>query len=181
LVLATVASAKSPVVAIALMVSGEPPVFWTVTVFAAAFLPTRTLPHVSEVGVTTAVGPVGFTVRLKVVVCVIVPDTPVTVTVDVPAAAPLPTVRVSVLVVFAGFGLKPAVTPLGKPEALKVALPLKPLIGVTVIVLVPWLPCVTVRLFGLALSVKVATPVQLGNANDEMLVDQSNTPVTAWY
>ena len=36
-----------------------------------------------------------------------------------------------------GFGLKEAVTPPGKPEAVKMTLPLKPFCGVTVIVLEP--------------------------------------------
>ena len=81
------------------------------------------------------VGPV--TVRLSVVVCVMPSDTPVMVTVDVPGVALAATVRVSVLVEFVGLGLNPAVTPLGKPEALKVGLSLNPFAGTTVIVLVP--------------------------------------------
>ena len=44
------------------------------------------------------------------------------------------------LVVVVGFGLNPAVTPFGNPEALKVTLPLKPFTGLTVMVLVPLLP-----------------------------------------
>ena len=59
----------------------------------------------------------------------------VTVTVPVPAVALA--VNVSVLLLLAGFGLNPAVTPLGKPVAEKVTLPLKPFDGVMVIVLVP--------------------------------------------
>jgi hypothetical protein len=59
------------------------------------------------------------------------------VTVDVPGVALAATVRVSVLVEFVGLGLNPAVTPLGKPEALKVGLSLNPFAGTTVIVLVP--------------------------------------------
>lgn len=46
-------------------------------------------------------------------------------------------VKVSVLVVAAFVGLKDAVTPLGKPEADKLTLLLKPFCGATVIVLVP--------------------------------------------
>ena len=67
-------------------------------------------------------------------------------------------VSVSVLVVVVGFGLNPAVTPLGRPEALKVTLPVKPSTGVTVMVLVPLLPCVIVRLVGEAESVKFGEP-----------------------
>ena len=65
------------------------------------------------------------------------PDLPVMVIVAVPRVALAPTVRVSVLVEDVGLGLNPAITPLGKPEALNVGLPLNPLTGTTVIVLVP--------------------------------------------
>ena len=95
-----------------------------------------------------------FTVRLNVVVFVKLPDVPVMVTVTVPVAAEPLAVNVSVLVEAAGFGLNPAVTPLGKPEAERVTLPLKPSDGVMVMVLVPLLPWVTVTLFGLAESEK---------------------------
>ena len=47
-----------------------------------------------------------------------------------------------------------AVTPLGTPDAVKVTAPLKPFDGVTVIVLVPLRPCVTLRLVGEAERVK---------------------------
>lgn len=77
------------------------------------------------------------TVRLSVVVCVMLPDTPVIVIVEVPTVAVADAMRVSVLVDAVGLGLNPAVTPVGKPEALKVGLPVKPLTGTTVIVLVP--------------------------------------------
>jgi hypothetical protein len=60
-------------------------------------------------------------------------------------------VRVQVLV--AGFGLKDAVTPFGKPEAESDTFPLNPFDGVIVIVLVAWPPCSTVKLLGLADSV----------------------------
>lgn len=80
------------------------------------------------------------TVRLSVVVLVKLPDTPEMVTVTVPVAAVELAVNVKVLVEVVGFGLKAAVTPLGRPEAERVTLPLKPPAGVTVIVLVPLLP-----------------------------------------
>jgi hypothetical protein len=76
------------------------------------------------------------------------PEVPVMVTVTVPVVAVLLAVSVNVLVVVAGFVLNDAVTPLGRPEADKVTLPLKPFCGVTVIVLVPAVPCVIVKLFG---------------------------------
>jgi hypothetical protein len=87
-------------------------------------------------------------VREIVVVCVKLPDVPVMVTVTVPVVAVPLAVSVKVLVAVAGFGLKDAVTPLGKPEADKLTLPLKPFCGVTVIALAPLFPCVTVKLLG---------------------------------
>src|SRR5262245_18847754 len=73
---------------------------------------------------------------------------PVIVTVKVPTLAVPLAVRVSVLVLVVLVGLKDAVTPLGKPDADKLTLPLKPFCGVTVVVLVPLAPCVMVKLFG---------------------------------
>jgi len=70
------------------------------------------------------------------------------VTVAVPVVAVALAVSVNVLVVVAGFALNDAVTPLGKPEADKVTLPLKPFCGVTVSVLAPFVPCVIVKLLG---------------------------------
>jgi len=50
--------------------------------------------------------------------------------------------------------LKDALTPLGRPEADRLTVPLNPFCGVTVIVLVPLAPCVMVKLLGEADSVK---------------------------
>jgi len=77
----------------------------------------------------------------------------VIVTVTVPVAAVLLAVSVNVLVLAVPLGLNDAVTPLGRPEADKPTLPLKPFCGVTVMVLVPLAPCVTVKLLGDAESV----------------------------
>jgi hypothetical protein len=71
-------------------------------------------------------------------------------------AAPL-AVRVSALVLVVLVGLNDAVIPLGKPEADKLTLPLKPFCGVTVIVLVPLAASKTLRLLGDADNVKVPT------------------------
>jgi hypothetical protein len=76
------------------------------------------------------------------------PEVPVMVTVTVPVVAVPLAVSVSVLVVVAGFVLNDAVTPLGKPEADRLTLPLNPFCGVTVIVLVPLVPSVIVKLLG---------------------------------
>ena len=59
------------------------------------------------------------------------------VTVEVPIAAALLAVSVKALVAVAGFGLRAAVTPLGRPEADKLTLPVKPFWGATVMVLDP--------------------------------------------
>ena len=64
------------------------------------------------------------------------------VTVLFPVVAVLLAVRVSTLLE------KDAVTPLDWPDAEKLTLPVKPFSGVTVIVLMPLVPCVTVRLLG---------------------------------
>jgi hypothetical protein len=85
---------------------------------------------------------------VNVVVVVKPPDVPVTVSETVPVVAVLLAVRVKVLVLAVLLGLKEAVTPLGRPDADKVTLPLKPFCGVTVIVLVPAVPCVIVKLLG---------------------------------
>ena len=88
------------------------------------------------------------TVREIVVEFDKLPEVPVMVTVAVPVVAVLLAVSVNVLVVVAGFVLNVAVTPLGNPDADKVTLPLKPFCGVTVIVLVPAVPCVIVKPLG---------------------------------
>ena len=54
------------------------------------------------------------------------PDAPVTVRTTVPVAAVLLAVSVNVLVLVVLLGLKNAVTPVGKPEADKLTVPLKP-------------------------------------------------------
>ena len=88
------------------------------------------------------------------VVFVKLPDEPVTVSVTVPVAAVPLAVSVNVLVLAVLLGLNEAVTPLGRPDADKLTLPLKPFCGVTVMVLAPLAPCVTLRLLGDAERVK---------------------------
>jgi len=92
-------------------------------------------------------------VREIAVVFVKLPDTPVMVTVTVPVIAVLPAVSVNVLLLAVLLlavllGLNDAVTPLGRPDADKLTLPLKPFCGVTVITLVLLVPCVIVKLLG---------------------------------
>ncbi len=96
------------------------------------------------------------TVRLTVVVAVRLPEVPVMVTVAGPVVADALAVSVKVLVVVVLAGLNPAVTPFGKPEAARLTLPVKPPAGVTVIVLVPFVPCATLTVVGAAARVKLA-------------------------
>jgi hypothetical protein len=98
--------------------------------------------------------PVGFTLRVTVVCFVRVPDVPVIDILAVPMAAVPLAVSVNTLVLAVLLGLKDAVTPLGRPDADKLTLPVKPFSGVTVIVLVPLVPCVIVTLVGEADSEK---------------------------
>src|SRR6266478_1477138 len=75
--------------------------------------------------------------------------------VTVPTIAVLLDVSVNVLVLAVLLGLNDAVTPLGRPDADKLTLPLKPFCGVTVMVLAPLAPCVMLRLLGDAERVKL--------------------------
>jgi len=87
-------------------------------------------------------------VRESVVICDNPPDAPETVTVTVPVGAVPLAVSVNVLVPAVLLGLNDAVTPLGRPDADKLTLPLKPPCGETVTMLVPLVPWTTLRLFG---------------------------------
>ena len=75
-----------------------------------------------------------------VVLAVTLPDVPVIVTVNAPTVAVLLADSVSTLVDVVGFVPNEAVTPLGRPDAAKVTLPLNPPEGVTVMVSVALLP-----------------------------------------
>ena len=104
-----------------------------------------------------------MTVRLTVVVAVRLPEVPVIVTVAVPVVAVGLAVRVSRLVPVVGFVPNTGLTPLGRPDATRLTLPVNPPTSVTVMVLVPPVPPgVIVILLGAAESVKlgVATLVQ---------------------
>ena len=96
-----------------------------------------------------------FTVSATVVLAVRLPEVPVIVTVAAPVVAVALAVNVSTLVPVVGFVPNAAVTPLGRPDAARVTLPLNPPTSVTEIVLVPLPPCVTVTLLGEAESVKL--------------------------
>ena len=84
--------------------------------------------------------PAGLTVSESVVVAIRLPDVPVMVTVTVPVVAEPLAVSVRMLVVLVGLGLNTAVTPLGRPDAVRVTLPVNPPRSFTVMVLVPPAP-----------------------------------------
>jgi hypothetical protein len=79
-------------------------------------------------------------VRANVVVSVRAPDVPVRVTLYCPTAAELLTVNAISLDPVVGFGKKDAVTPLGRPEAERVTLPVNPFNGLTAMEFVPEVP-----------------------------------------
>jgi len=116
-------------------------------------------------------------VREIVVVFVKLPEEPVTVTVTVPVAAVLLAVSVNVLVLAVLLGLNDAVTPLGRPEAERLTLLLKPFSGLTVMVLAPLAPCAIVKLFGDAERAKFGGGVTARESG--VLCDKPpETPVT---
>ena len=80
------------------------------------------------------------TVSATVVDAVKDPDVPVMVTVAVPAVAVLLAVKVRTLVLVVGLVANAAVTPVGRPDAARVTLPLNGLTSVTVMVSVPFAP-----------------------------------------
>lgn len=93
-------------------------------------------------------------VSATVVLAVRLPLVPVMVTVEEPVAAELLAANVNTLDPVVGLVPNDAVTPLGRPLAARVTLPLNPLAGFTVIVLVPEAPCAIDRLLGESDSVK---------------------------
>lgn len=85
---------------------------------------------------------------MTVVVRVRLPDAPVMVIVAGPTAAVVEAVRVRMLVLVVLAGLKDAVTPAGKPLAARFTDPVKLLMPVTVMVLVPDVPWTTLAVLG---------------------------------
>ena len=123
------------------------------------FVPCFTVREVGDALMVKFAVPAGFTVRARVVVATRLPEVPVMVTVAVPVVAVALAVNVNVLLEAVGFGLKPAVTPLGNPDAARLTLPENPPRSVTVMVLVPLPPCVIVRLLGESERVKLGVPL----------------------
>ncbi len=121
---------------------------------------------------------IGATVKLMVVLVWRLPDVPAMMTVNVPVAAVLLALSVSVLAVAAGSGLNEAATPLGRPDADKLTLPLNPFSGVMAIVLVPTVPCMMLRLPGDAERVKLGAAVTVSVAVWVAL--PLDTEITIW-
>lgn len=92
-------------------------------------------------------GGVGMVTAI-VVVFVVAPEVPVTVTVEVPGTAVDEARKVSVVMCVVETGLKVAATPVGRPVSAKLTDPLNPLCGATVMVLLPLPPCGTLTLAG---------------------------------
>jgi len=82
-------------------------------------------------------------------------EEPATITDTVPVAAVGLAVSDNELVVVVLLGLNEAVTPLGRPEADRLIVPLKPPCRATVIVLVPLEPCGIVNPVGAAEMLKL--------------------------
>jgi len=117
-------------------------------------------------------------VRVILTECDRPPDLPRTLTLKVPVVAELPTVSVTVLLEVEGLGLKEAVTPVGRLDAEKVTLPVKPFVGWMVIVLVPVLPRATLRLLGDAERLKFG-PGVTARAIVVVCVKPPDVPVVA--
>ena len=136
----------------------NPPVLVMVIVLVP-LAPWLTVTEVGDAAMVKFGVVVEFTVSARVVVAVRLPEVPVIVTVAFPVVAVLLAVSVSTLDPVVGLVLNAAVTPLGRPDAARVTLPVNPFTSVTVIVLVPLLPCVIVRLLGESESVKLGVEV----------------------
>lgn len=100
-------------------------------------------------------GVVELTVSAMLVAAVRFPDVPVMVTLASPAVAVALAVNLSTLEPVVGLVANAAVTPLGKPEATRVTLPVNPPASITMIVSVALLPSVTARVAAEDDSVKV--------------------------
>ena len=130
----------------------KPPLGLTVIVLLP-LLPCVTLKLLGEADSEKFGVAVALTVNEIEVVWLSVPDAPVIVTDFVPVVAVLLAVKVTRLLPVVGFVPNVAVTPVGRPDAERVTLPVNPPLGVTVIVELPLLRCVTVKLLGEADSV----------------------------
>ena len=154
--------------------------FTGVTVIVLVFaLPCTMLKLLGDADNVKFAAATAFTVKESEVLFVRLPEVPVIVTVTVRVAAVPLAVSVKVLLPEVLVGLNDADTPLGIPVADKLTLPLKPFSGVTLMVLVPLVPCVSVRLAGDADSEKFGTGGALTvKVSFVVLVKVPEVPVT---
>jgi hypothetical protein len=151
----------------------------SVTVMVSVPLEPATTDNVVADGLSVK-PPVGeVTVSAMVVVTgVSDPEVPVMVIVEVPAAAVLPTVSVSTLEVVEDVGLNEAVTPVGRPDAANVTLPVNGLTSVSVIVSVPLAPSAIDRAVAEGFNVNVPVPETTLSVMDVVAVVLPEVPVT---
>jgi hypothetical protein len=119
------------------------PFFGTIVIVIGPLAPCTTLSVGADAVIEKAAG--AATVKAMVTVALRLPDLPVTVTVAVPMAAPALATKLNVLVVAVLAGLNDALTPLGKPEIVRLTVPLNPLVGAMAIEAVPVVLWMTAR------------------------------------
>jgi len=126
----------------------------SVTVIVSVPLAPWAIDKVAAEGFSVKVPVPETTLSVMGVVAVLLPEVPVTVTVNAPVVAVLLAVSVRTLEVVEEAGLNEAVTPLGKVDVVNDTLPVNPARSVTVMVSVPLLPRVTDKLLAEGASVK---------------------------
>ena len=121
----------------------------------------------------------GTTVTVKDMIAVAetLPDLAVTVTGIVAIVAEALAVNFKALVEAVLAGVKTAVTPDGSPAIVRLTGPVKPFTGVTVMVLLPDVPCATLRLAGAAPNVMPGAPFTVRPIMTEV-DDAPTVPVT---
>ena len=125
-------------------------------------------------------GGAAVTVKLTEVLCVALAAVPVTVRVYVPGAAvPAPTVSVELPPAVTEVGLSVAVAPAGEPLTVRLIVSAEPLVTAVEIVDVPFAPCTSERLAGLALMEKsFATGAVIVKVRAVLCVALAPVPVT---
>lgn len=164
--------------------------FRSVTAMASVPLAFGVTERDAAEGVIVKLGAVP-TVSATVVLAVKLPELPLMVTVEVPAAAVVLAANVTTLLPVVGLVPNVAVTPLGNPVAERVTLPVKGLTSVTAIVSVVLLPCVIANVAAEDASLKLpvaapplphVTPLSVNDVGIELVtlfqVPLKPTPVT---
>lgn len=152
-----------------------------VVIVDVPLLPSTTETEVGEAEMVKAGTGAEVTVSETEVVSVVLPEVPVTVMLYVPVAVVEATVSVMVEVPVPVIeaGLKPTVTPVGWPLALKVTAESNPPVAVLVMVDVPELPCTTETEVGEAERVKPTTGAAVTVSETEVVfVVLPEVPVT---